>query len=93
MNVAASTVYLSRVAWERLNAAQAVVDEHAANAQGLCAICRVPDPCPARTEAAARISRYGLLPRRRPGSGPAELDATTSEFAWFNRHRGLVGAR
>jgi hypothetical protein len=91
MTGGSATVYLSRAAWERLDAAQAVVDEHAADANGICTICLVPDPCPPRAQAVARIGRYGQLPRRRPLPGPAGLDRTrsTGEFAWFNR--GLVG--
>lgn len=76
MSSGSPTVYLSRAAWEHLDAAQAVVDQHAASAtNGICRICRVPDPCPSRSEAAATISRYGQLPRRRPASGAAESAA------------------
>ena len=94
MTSGSPTVYLSRAAWEHLDAAQAVVDQHAASAtNGICRICRVPDPCPRRAAAAARISRYGQLPRRRPASAAAALDDTVSnhDFTWFNP--GLVGAR
>jgi hypothetical protein len=88
------TVYLSRAAWEHLDAAQAIVDQHAASGRGgICQICLVPDPCPPRQAAAATIGRYGQLPRRRPGHRTAPVDMTmpTREFAWFNRD--LVGAR
>jgi hypothetical protein len=93
MRHTAPTVYLSRVAWEHLDAAQAVVDQHHAGADGMCVICRAPDPCPTRTSAATKISRYGQLPRRRPVHDPASLDATASTFAWFNEDPRLVGAR
>ncbi len=98
MTHTAPTVYLSRVAWEHLDAAQAVVDQHSAGADGMCVICRAPDPCPTRTTAAAKISRYGQLPRRRPARGTAtrgaaSLDATANTFAWFTEERRLVGAR
>ncbi len=94
MTSGSPTVYLSRAAREHLDAAQAIVDEHSASAtNGICRVCRLPDPCPTRAEAAATISRYGQLPRRRPSSRTADLDRTLSdrEFAWFNQ--GLVGAR
>jgi hypothetical protein len=87
------TTYLSRAAWEQLDAAQAIVDQHAASRiNGVCPICRIPDPCPARASAAERISRYGLLPKRRGGrlDNPDEAQLTR-RFIWFNE--GLVGAR
>jgi hypothetical protein len=60
-----ATVYLSRAAWQHLHTAQAVFDQH--NPVGdstICAICLVADPCPPRSTAAERMSRYG----QRPGS-------------------------
>jgi hypothetical protein len=89
-----AAVYLSRAAWEQLDAAQGIVDQHACDTRGVCRICLVPDPCPARAAAAARINRYGRLPRRRPepavASRFADPASATMEFTWFDR--GLVGA-
>jgi hypothetical protein len=59
MNHRSPTVYLSHAAREYLDAAQAIVDQHAASRRnGICQICLVPNPCPPHRAAAARVSRY-----------------------------------
>jgi hypothetical protein len=63
-----STTYLARNALDRLRAAQAVVDWHAASGvDGRCLRCGQPEPCRSRIAASAVFARYGRLPRRRPG--------------------------
>jgi hypothetical protein len=59
MNSGSPTVYLSRAAWEHLDAARAIVNQHAASRRdGICQICLVPEPCSPHRAAAAIIRRY-----------------------------------
>jgi hypothetical protein len=67
MNRRSPTVYLSRAAWEHLDAAKAIADLHAASRRdGICQICLVPEPCAPHRAAAVIISRYerGLVGAR-----------------------------
>jgi len=78
-----SAVYLSSIAKERIAWAQAVVDDHPAGVDGVCLRCGSSASC-ARPQALRTLTRYGRLPRRRPGNsrgflaGPAD-----GGFDWF----------
>jgi hypothetical protein len=63
-----SSAYLSAVALELLEHAQATVNDHVRmTVAGRCRTCGEPSPCPALTEANAVFARYRRLPRRTPG--------------------------
>ncbi len=70
----AATVYLSAAVIDQLAAAQRMLDEHvSSSASGYCLRCYLVGPCPANEQAAATFTRYGRLPRRRPGATRPEL--------------------
>src|SRR2546423_8909114 len=61
-------LYLSSVAVDELEHAQAELDKHLpSGSDGKCLCCQEEIPCPARERAALTFRRYGALPRRRPG--------------------------
>lgn len=50
---------------DEIQAAQAVVDEHALDAVGRCLVCRTFG-CPIRDDATRVFAQYGQLPKRHP---------------------------
>jgi len=80
------TVYLSRIAVDQLEQAQAELERHLViGPDGRCRSCRELEPCRSRTEIEALFAHYGQLPRRRPGVtqvGTRRLQATDRR-SWF----------
>ena len=75
-----ATTYLATAAFDQLDHAQTVIDEHVA----ACVGCGTNQPCFERREAEAVFARYQRPPRRTPGL----TVATSSEgrkFGWFSR--------
>ncbi len=63
-----SQLYLSNVAVDELEQAQAELDAHLpSGSDGRCLACRQEIPCGTRERASLTFRRYGALPRRRPG--------------------------
>lgn len=61
-------VYLGGVVLDRIRQVERDLYQHlSVTADGLCAMCREPEPCRARYDAFQFLNRYGVLPRRRPG--------------------------
>jgi len=58
-----TTVYLAVAILDQLDRAQAVIDRHLI----ACTACGTSRPCDQRRDAERVFSRYGRLPRRRPG--------------------------
>jgi hypothetical protein len=79
------TVYLSRVALERIEAAQAVIDQHVLHAvSGRCFLCGEESPCRSQQEASAVLLGYGRLPRRRAGATrTGEVGRREDRFGWL----------
>ena len=68
------TTYLSAVAVDELDQAQAELYEHlTADTGGRCCTCQEAEPCRARNALTATILRYGGLPKRQPGRTRAGL--------------------
>ncbi len=68
------TVYLSAVAVDELDQAQAELQRHlTTDAGGRCCTCREIEPCRARNALTATILTYGQLPKRQPGRTKAGL--------------------
>ena len=65
-----TTIYLAASAWNRLDAAQADLDQHVAGTDGRCLRCQAIEPCTALTAAQAIFARYRQLPVRTPGRTP-----------------------
>jgi hypothetical protein len=58
-----------RGATQELASAQLILDEHVTDSRsGRCRACGTPGPCWRRETAVVVFSRYGRLPRRRPGA-------------------------
>ena len=63
-----SQLYLSGVALDELDQAQAELDEHLpSGSDGRCLRCREEIPCTIRERASLTFRTYGALPLRRPG--------------------------
>jgi hypothetical protein len=61
-------LYLSSVAVDELERAQADLDAHLpSGSDGRCFCCGEEIPCGTRERATKTFARYGMLPRRRPG--------------------------
>ena len=61
-------LYLSTVAIDELDQAQAELDAHLpSGSDGKCLWCREEIPCSARERASLIFRRYRALPQRRPG--------------------------
>jgi hypothetical protein len=77
-------IYLGRPALDQIEAAQATVDRHVAQAPlGRCAVCRAEPPCRPLADALATFARFGRLPRRRPGATLADAVGVTDRFDWL----------
>ncbi len=75
-----TTTYLSTVALNRIEAAQATFARHAVSSlNGRCVECLAEGPCRDRIQALRLLAAYGSLPRREPG-------ATQPDRAGFGQH-------
>jgi hypothetical protein len=75
-----TTTYLSTVALDRIEAAQATFARHAVSSlNGRCLECLAEGPCRDRIQALRLLAAYGSLPRREPG-------ATQPDLAGFGQH-------
>lgn len=61
-------IYIGGAALDQVRAAQQEITLHLADMFGRCLTCAVPAPCPPAARAERTMQRYGILPRRRPGS-------------------------
>ncbi|OLB74026.1 MAG: hypothetical protein AUI14_24770 [Actinobacteria bacterium 13_2_20CM_2_71_6] len=82
------TAYLSRIALDSLDRAQAELERHLVSGlDGRCLGCRGLEPCGTRTRTEAVFAQYHQLPRRRPGItkvGLRRIEATDRR-PWFER--------
>ena len=78
-----SDVEVTPTIQREIDRAQAVLDQHAPDLNGLCVTCRMTSPCAHREPAVATFYRYYrlCLPRRDPTS--ARDTAPRTEVAWF----------
>jgi len=80
-----SGVYLAASALGELERVQDVIDQHLV----ACLVCAGNQPCGERREAEAVFSRYGRLPRRRPGlTNHAERGLDDGGRGWFDSASG-----
>jgi hypothetical protein len=85
-----STTYLASTALKEVERAQAELERHLeVRPSGQCVTCGEVEPCSGRQKAASTFTRYGRLPRRRPGaSGMRQVGRTVAGVAppsWFTR--------
>ncbi len=78
-----SATYLSGSVIEQLALAQVVIDRHLRG----CSACHDNQPCEERSAAEAVFSRYGCLPKRKPGLTRVGSHSGQG-FKWFDGDRG-----
>ncbi len=83
-----STTYLASTALEEVERAQAELERHLeVRPSGQCVTCGEVEPCSGRQKAASTFTKYGRLPRRRPGaSGVRQVGRSVAGAApasWF----------
>ena len=66
------SLYLATTVLRWLDQAQELIDQHSP-VTGRCRACGQAEPCGASVDAQVLLSRYGRLPRRRPGATRPEL--------------------
>jgi hypothetical protein len=70
----------------QLSEAQADLDQHVMSCvNGMCAVCRVPAPCPPRRAASAVFARWHHLPHRVAGASHPEALDHPRPWAWASR--------
>jgi len=78
-----SAVYLASTVRDRVDEAQAMLDRHPAGVDGVCLYCGSDARC-GRPQALQTLTRYGRLPRRRPGATRIGAHPRSgSLFGWF----------
>lgn len=85
-----STTYLASTALEEVERAQAELERHLkVRPSGQCVTCGEVEPCSGRQQAASTFTKYGRLPRRRPGASEVRQAGRSAAGAapasWFAR--------